>query len=275
MSPIRQVCLVLGLAVLTVANVFAADDDLDNAKWKIDANAWISAPTGNFQSQSGKGNFDLQRDFGFGNYATFFAKTDWRFKRKHHLLLGVTPVLSSRTTTLSRTITWEDETYDVGAKANADVRSLIITPCYQYDIFRRRTWSLGFQANLNVIYTDASLKLVGTVSGPGGSGSGSQERTGTFFAPLPAIGPVFHWYPVPSRSRIYVTGAITGMSFFGYGNFYSGNAVLGIPVSRSLDIRAGYLLGSRLKITGSNDQIGLRLTQKGPVVGVEYHWGIR
>jgi hypothetical protein len=65
------------------------------------------------------------------------------------------------------------------------------------------------------------------------------------------------------------------MSFFGYGNFLSGNAVMGVPVRQRWDVRVGYLWGSRLKVNDSNDNISLRLVQKGPVFGVEYHWGMR
>lgn len=52
------------------------------------------------------------------------------------------------------------------------------------------------------------------------------------------------------------------MSYFGDGNFVSGNGVLGFPMSHHWDARAGYLSGSRFKIYGSPDNIGIRLTQK-------------
>jgi hypothetical protein len=65
------------------------------------------------------------------------------------------------------------------------------------------------------------------------------------------------------------------MSFFGYGNFVSGGAILRVPISTHSDVRAGYLMGSCLKISGSTDNIAIRLTQKGPVFGIEYHWATR
>lgn len=34
-------------------------------------------------------------------------------------------------------------------------------------------------------------------------------------------------------------------------------------------------LAEPVKVTGSNDRIAIRLTQKGPVFGVEYNWGAR
>lgn len=274
LRPAKAWLLVFGLAA-TVAVTAAgarADEEFDNTKYKLQLNGWISAPSGYFNGADHNGYFDLQKDFGFGNYATFSGKFDWRFKRKHHLLFAATPVLSSRTTTLTRTITWQGQTYDVGARVDADIKSLIFTPGYQWDFLRRDSGWLALGVNCNLANTDASLKVSGSVSGVG---SASQSSSGSRFAPLPAVGPAFKWYPIPDNGRFYIDGAFTGMSFFGYGNFFSSNATMGFPVSHHWDARVGYLWGSRLKINDSNNNISLRLVQKGPVFGFEYHWGTR
>jgi len=249
----------------------AQETEFDDSRSKVQLNAWISAPTGYFNGKAQKGYFDLQRDFGFGNYATFSGKWDWRFKRKHHFVFAISPVVSSRTTTLNRTIVWQGQTFDVGARVEASIHSLIFTPAYQYDFFRRQSIWLGVLVNVNLAYTDAKLKAAAGIVG--GGGTGSAQASGSLFAPLPAVGPVFRWYPIPNSSRLYLDGALTGMSFFGYGNFISGNAILGFPLGHHWDVRTGYLVGSRFKIGGSSDNIAIRLTQKGPVFGVEYHWG--
>jgi hypothetical protein len=273
-----KVCFCLLLFALLAAPVAveaAEGDELDNAKWKLQLNGWVSSPTGYFNGKNNQGYFDLQRDLGFGNYVTFAGKMDWRFKRKHHLFFVATPIVSSKTTTLTRTIEWQGQTFNVGAQVDSSIKSLIFTPGYQYDFFRFRQIWLGVLVNVNLAYTSASLKTNGNISGGGGSVSGSTSVSGSVFAPLPAIGPTFRWYPVSNSNRLYLDGTLTGMSFFGYGNFVSGNAALGIPLSHHWDARAGYLMGSRLKIEGSSNQIAIRLTQKGPVFGVEYHWGTR
>ena len=265
----------LALVLCLGAKAIVAQEELDNSKSKLQLNCWVSAPSGYFNGRSGQGYFDIQRDFGFGNYATFSGKWDWRFKRKHHLLFAVNPVVSSRTTTISRTIDWQGQTFDAGARVESSIRSLIFTPGYQYDFFRRQSIWLGLLVNVNLAYTGAKLKATAGITGGGSSASGSKQADGSLFVPLPAIGPDFRWYPIPSSARFYLDGALTGMSFFGYGNFISANAVLGFRVSRHWGARVGYLMGSRFKITGSNDRIAIRLTQKGPVFGLEYHWGVR
>jgi len=272
--PFRWSCVLTLFALLVgpLCTFATADDEFDNARWKLQANVWISFPTGYFNGPNNEGYFDLQRDFGFGNHATFNGKLDWRFKRKHHLLFSTTPVVASQTTILARTIDWQGQTFDIGARADSRVASLIFSPGYQYDFFRKPQGSLGFQVVLNLAYTDARLKLAGTSSGGGG---GSASADGSLFAPLPAVGPTFRWYPIADSDRLYLDGSLTGMSFFGYGNFVSANAILGFPIAKKWDLHVGYLLGSRLRINSSDSDIAIRLTQKGPVFGVEHHWGTR
>ena len=265
----------LAFVVCLRASVTLAQEELDNSRSKLQLNGWVSAPTGYFNGKSAEGYFDLQRDFGFGNYVTFSGRWDWRFKRKHHLLFSVTPVVSSRTSTINRTIDWQGQTFNASTSVESTVRSLIFTPGYQWDFLRRRSVWLGLLVNVNLAYTDAKLKATAALTGSGGSATETKQADGSLLAPLPALGPDFRWYPIPSSGRFYLEGALTGMSFFGYGNFISGNATLGFPIGRRWDVRTGYLLGSRFKIYGSSDNIAIRLTQKGPVFGLEYHWGVR
>lgn len=256
------------LGAVPVRTCVAQEAEFDNTKWKFQANVWISSPSGYFNGKHGNGYFDVQRDFGFGDYATFNGRLDWRFKRKHHLLFGTTPISSSQTTTLNRTVEWQGQTYEIGGRVEARIKSLVFSPGYEYDIFRRRSGYLGLLINANLVYTDAKLK--GTTTG-GVTG----QSDGSLLAPLPAIGPIFRWYPIRNSGRFYLDGTLTGMSFFGYGNFVSGGASLGFPISARWDVRAGYLVASRLKISGSTDNIAIRLTQKGPLFGIEHHWGKR
>jgi hypothetical protein len=95
-------------------------------------------------------------------------------------------------------------------------------------------------------YTDAKLKTMGAIVGGSGSASGSPQAEGSLFVPLPAVGPDFRWYPIPHSPRLYLDGSLTGMSFFGYGNFVSGNALVGFPIGRHWDVHAGLPIGEPL-----------------------------
>jgi hypothetical protein len=72
--------------------------------------------------------------------------------------------------------------------------------------------------------------------------------------------------------RLFVEGNVYGMYFGGYGNFVSTSDTIGLTLTRHLSINAGYQLGSRLVVNNksSSARIGLRLTQKGALAGLEF-----
>ena len=67
-------------------------------------------------------------------------------------------------------------------------------------------------------------------------------------------------------------GNVYGMYFFGYGNFISSYGNLGLSLTRHVSVDAGYQLGSRLAVKNdaSATRIGLRMTQQGPMVGMQF-----
>ena len=60
------------------------------------------------------------------------------------------------------------------------------------------------------------------------------------------------------------------MYLFGYGNFVSTAGDIGVTLTKHITANAGYQLGSRLNVTGTSSRIALDLTQKGPLVGLEF-----
>src|SRR5215472_16988976 len=108
--------LVFFLVILVPSRSYAqdGDEDRDIYKLSIAGDWWFSHPSGYFNGKDKEGYFDINRDFGFSNYSTFTGAVDWRFKRKHHLLFAATPLISSRTATLTRTIEFQGQTFDVG-----------------------------------------------------------------------------------------------------------------------------------------------------------------
>ncbi len=243
--------------------------DLDNYKLRVDGDWWFSHPTGYFGLQGSDNYFNVNHDFGFGDYSTFTGRVDWHFKHKHHFLFTFAPVNNTKTATISRTIEFQGQTYDVGGQVTAKLRSYSFGPGYQYDIIRRNHGFLGIEVDVNLLDSKASLSGVGTVNGVTAQRSSSK----TFFAPLPILGPVFRWYPLHDSNRFSVYGSFRGMSFFGYGNFLASSGGVNIGITQRLMFQAGYQLGSRLSIHGTSDEIAVQLAQKGPTAGLEYSWG--
>lgn len=264
----KQAVIVVLLCLAMFPRAHAAQgEDLDVYKLRASAVWWLSHPTGSFTGKDNSGTFDLNRDFGFSEYSTFTTMADWRFKRKHHLLFGVSPVTSSRSTTLSRSIEFQGTTYNIGTRAAAEIKSLAFSPGYQYDIIRRNRISFSFATQVYLLYTRARLSGTATVNGQ----SQAKTTSGSLFAPLPVLGPRVRWYPLHS-GRLAVDGMYQAMSFFGYGNFMSARGTGDISLTRRLRLTLGYQMATRLRIDTGTNQIGIKLTQKGPIAGFETSW---
>ncbi|HKF49036.1 MAG TPA: hypothetical protein VKB38_16885 [Terracidiphilus sp.] len=242
--------------------------DLDSYKWRVDTNWWFSNPTGFFEGRGETDEIDLHRDLGFGSYSTFSGKVDWHITRRQHIVMGISPVVSNRTTTLSRTIEYQGATYDLGAQIKTHIGSLSFSPGYQFDIVRRNGNYIGLLAQCFLLNTNVDITGTATVNGQ----TGTRTSSGSVFAPIPVIGTEGRWYPSSESSRFSIDGHIEGMYLFGYGDFLSAGGSAGIRVQRHIDVRAGYQLGTRLSIHGSDNRIGLRLSQKGPLAGLEFTW---
>jgi hypothetical protein len=263
----------LAVAVFIIASVASglAQDagDLDNYKWRVDGDWWYSHPSGYFGVNKTNSYFDVNKDFGFGSYSTFTGTLDWHFAHKHHLLLTGTPNYVSKTVSISREIMFAGQTFDVGAQVTANLNTINIAPGYQYDIIRRDHGYVGLEVDINLLETTGKLRLAANAGNVSGSTSGSKS----LFAPLPDVGAVFRWYPLHDSNRLSFGGSFRGMPFFGYGNYMTGRADVGVGLTQHLNVRAGYEMGSRLSIHGTSDQIAVKLLHRGPTVGIEYAFG--
>jgi len=259
---------ILFLAALPLGRAQDAGD-LDNYKVRVEGSWWLTHPTGYFGLNGSNNYVNFNQDFGFKNNSTFTGKIDYRFARKHHLLLNITPIYESRSATLNRTIMFDGQTFDVGVEASASLRTWNVAPGYEYDIIRRDHGFLGLEVDVNLIDTRAALSAAANLNLEQAAVSGSRS----LFAPLPAVGPVFRWYPLHDSNRLSIDGSVRGMPFFGYGNYVSAQGGLNIGLTKRLMLRGGYQMGSRLSVHGTADQIAVKLTHSGPTAGLEYSFG--
>jgi hypothetical protein len=253
---------------LRAADPPANSDDFDAYKIKFNAFWFYAQPTGTFSGTRANGSFDLQADVAFQSYSTFTGRVDWKFTRKNHLFFAVTPFSHTKQFVAARTIVFQGQTFDVGVSASAQLQVNAYAPGYQYDIIRRKRGHLGIQAQLDIFDVQGTVSAAAQVTN--GVPRVSQRAQGSLRAPLPVAGPDARLYLLPHSSRLFVTGNLLGMYFFGYGNFLSTIDTVGLTVNKHISARAGYQLGTRLNVNSKTDRIGLNLTQKGPVVGAEF-----
>jgi hypothetical protein len=270
--------LMCSLALVALVGVVprlhaAGDDDFDSYAIKINAAWFYSNPSGTLQSAIGGQMIDLRRDLSFASFSTFAGKLDWKFTRKNHVYLLALPFTTSRQTVLTRTITFQGQTFVAGLDTRSELRANLYALGYQYDILRRRRGHLGIALQIDGFDSSASFNAAAQVTGNGVrqmAASASASR----WLPIPIVGPEFRFY-LTNSPRLYVQGNVFGMYLGGYGSFLSSTGTLGLRVARYLNVTAGYQLGSRLDVhsSNSNNRFGISLTQKGAVVGVEVPLG--
>jgi len=177
------------LALGAAAGPLHASDDQnrDSYRLRIDAFWFYPNPSGAFTGASNNGRFDFHQDFGLTAYSTFSGKIDWKFTRKNHLTFGAAPFHRSRQFVVSRTVTFQGQTYTAGLAASGNLDVLALAPGYQYDIVRRPRGHLGIAVQMDLFNVDSALTSVAQVSN--GVFHAAQVSHGSILAPIPVADP--------------------------------------------------------------------------------------
>ncbi len=246
--------LALFALLAAVPQAHAGDkEDWDAYKLRFDLSWFYSQPSGSFTS---KGNT--------GFFSTFVVKVDWKFTRKNHLYFGASNFDQSKQFTVNRTIVFQGQTYNTGLAASGQLQSLVLIPGYQYDFIRRKRWNLGGQVQLDLFDITGTLSAAAQISN--GIPRAATVSSGSLRAPLPVAGPTIRIYPA---SYFFVTANVLGMYFFGYGNFISTEGTVGVKLTNNFALRGGYQLGSKFDINTKSNRLGVSLSQKGALAGLE------
>ena len=269
--PIFSLCVVCLVAAVPSLRA-QSDDEFDSYKLKLEGFWVYASPSGSLQSsvQTATGPIDLQKDLGFNNYSTFMGKLDWKFTHKNHLYIAGEAFKSSRQTALTRTITFQGQTFEAGLTTQSNLDAPMYVVGYQYDIIRRKRGHLGLGVQFDLFNAAASIRAAAQVTADGVHHA-AVSASSSLLVPIPVAGPEVRFY-LTNSPRVFVEGNVYGMYFFGYGNFVSSQGALGFTVNRHLALNAGYQLGSRLVVNNSSsaDRVGLRLTHTAAIVGMEF-----
>jgi len=259
------------LAILVAAPRLQAqsEEEFDTYKLKLEGFWVYSNPGGTLQGAADNDKIDLYRDLGFASYSTFAGKLDWKFTHKNHLYVVGAAFNSSHQAALSRTFTFQGQTFQAGAIVQSSLDSPLYVFGYQYDVIRRKRGHLGLGVQFDLFDTHAQIRAAAQITG-GGIHQAAVSASGSLLAPIPVAGPEARVY-LTNSPRVFVEGNVYGMYFFGYGNFISSAGTLGLTINKHLTLNAGYQLGSRLVVNNSSsaNRIGLTLHQHGPMAGLE------
>src|SRR3974377_1223063 len=92
-------------------------DEFDEYKIRLEGGWFYSSPSGSVKGSADQVPVDFQKDLGFNNYSTGIGEVDWKFTHKNHFYVVFSPFYTTKTTTLSRTFTFQGQTFQVGATA--------------------------------------------------------------------------------------------------------------------------------------------------------------
>jgi hypothetical protein len=151
--------------------------------WQPDPELTLSSPS--IRSATGDPNVDLVQTFGIESKG--FPEIRARLGRNHKFRFSFVPVKYEATATITRTITINGRTLNVGAPASTEVKWNLMHFGYEWDFVSMEKGYVGVIGELKY------QKLEASVSSPLLTSPAATDQK----APVPTIGIGFRAYPIP------------------------------------------------------------------------------
>lgn len=184
--------LIFSMAMCSMAaTAQAAEADPLDARFVVDV-GWFFMSTdmrvrvdGETQDTTGD-DVDFDDTFGIGDFDRFRADVMWRIADRHALKFMYFENNRDATRTATRDVTFQGETFPVGAMVNAHSDVTVAQLGYEYAFMKRDTYELA--AGIGIHYVDLGLGLDATVTAQGSTATRNLNREATTQAPLPVVG---------------------------------------------------------------------------------------
>lgn len=98
-------------------------DEFDEYKIRLQGAWFYSYPSGSVKGSADQVPVDFQKDLGFNNYSTGIGEVNWKFTHKNHFYVVFSPFYTTKTTTLTRTFTFQGQTFQIGTTATSTLHS--------------------------------------------------------------------------------------------------------------------------------------------------------
>lgn len=200
-------------AILTAALVLAAvpasaqftpratDDPATGEQYIIEGAAGFWRPTADMTISSEAlgivgSSINFKNDLGMTDQRFGELKAVFRPAKKHKLRFQYIPIKYSQSATLTRSITFNGQLYQIGLPVNSQLEWKAYRFTYEFDVVSRDRWFAGLL--LDAKYTDVKAALQSPVV----------EEFAHARAPIPAIGGIARFYVVPNIS---ITGEFSGL----------------------------------------------------------------
>jgi hypothetical protein len=244
--------LFVGTAALT------AQSDPESFHVEVTGSAWILNASGTLQASGTP--VDLKSDLGVNqNQPTFLGKLVIKPGRKHRIVIEGTPFRLDGVNTITRTITYHGQTFNVSDTVASSAQLDYLFAGYQYDVISRSSGHLGFAIG------GAYLNATGTLRSQQLNTVASNSQT----IGLPLVGADFRIFPLPSHKLLEISGAAKGMAFGDYGHYVDGQINVGVPIG-ALTVEAGYRIVDADLHQTSGQRNGVSPQFTGPVFSLVF-----
>lgn len=246
----------------TAANAqFNVSDPAPGENFNVELGAmfWTPTPTLIVQTgalaQFGDSRVDFVNEFGIEDKRFTEFRLVAKAGRKHKIRFNYIPIEYTQTATLTRTITFGEQTFTVGVPATADLSWKMWKIGYEWDIVARDRGFFGIIGELKYNEITASLTGAGIVEAAEGK------------APVPTIGAIGRGYP---HRNLSITAEFTGfkvpdsLSEEFEARLYDFDLYGTLSLGRNLGVQAGY---RSLTVDYLVDEDAGELKLKGPYVG--------
>ena len=251
----RFLVLASGMAMMLVFVITAQAQSSDKPKNEIEIRGTYSIPTGeaNFSGTSASGStLDFARDFDFKSEFGWQARYTYRSSNgKHKIVADYSSTNWERRTTLTRSFTFQGETYVANASIDGELKLQTFRAMYAY---RWGNEKLRIGPMVDVGFVKTSLDLTGTTN----NGTRSAEGSVTKFAAT--VGYDLDYHPT---SRVNVFHNLGAIAFQGDHLFHTEGGVK-VFFTKSLGAVGGYK-AQRYKFEDGANFLTVR--QHGPFFG--------
>jgi hypothetical protein len=256
----------LGAVLLCCWTGWAANPSLgfgenpEEFKIEVTGSAWLVNSAGTIQANGAP--VDLVTDLGAQQQQpTFYGQLVIKPGRKHRIVLEGTPFRITGYNTITRTVTYRGETFNVSETLQSSADLNYFFAGYQYDVLSSPAGHLGF--SVGGAYANATGTIHGVQTGVTASKS---ETVG-----LPLAGLDFRIFPIARHKILDIDGGIRGMGFGSYGHYVEATGNGGICLG-PFTLLAGYrAVNVDLHETGGNGS-GVSARLKGPIFSAVWRW---
>ena len=242
---------------LLVALPALPQTDAEKSKLEITGSFWRMDTAGTLQAAGTPLN--LQTDLGVKQaQSTFTGKLVFKPGRKHKILVEGTPYRLDGAQALTRTVTYQGQTYNLNDRITSKASVDSVYGGYQYDFVSNPMGHLGF--NVGAAYLNAAGSVTSTTTNVTASKS--------ITVGLPLAGVEFRVFPVRKKILVEFNGEVKGMALGSYGRFVQATGNVGVGWGPIL-FEAGYRIADfDLHSGNSTTIVAPRFT--GPIFSVVF-----